>query len=125
MRAIRRRSTRAMLPGAVRVPVDAWDKAAKAADTGFDKTAFWDDALGALGVGPAAIAVTYDSGAHDRRRAGLVRPAVFWHSLRDREWRLARSRVGGRTSARPRNRRRTRSMRLPAPGRSGWSIGRR
>ena len=50
------------VPGAVRVPVDAWDKAAKAADTGFDKTAFWDEALGSLGVDPATTAVTYDSG---------------------------------------------------------------
>jgi thiosulfate/3-mercaptopyruvate sulfurtransferase len=49
-------------PGAVRVPVDEWDKAAKAADIGFGKTAFWDDALGALGVDPSAVAVVYDSG---------------------------------------------------------------
>jgi thiosulfate/3-mercaptopyruvate sulfurtransferase len=27
-------------PGAVRVPLDEWDAAAKAADTGFSKTAF-------------------------------------------------------------------------------------
>jgi thiosulfate/3-mercaptopyruvate sulfurtransferase len=49
-------------PGAVRAPIEAWDAAAKAADTGFEKTAYWDDALGALGVDPAAIAVVYDSG---------------------------------------------------------------
>jgi thiosulfate/3-mercaptopyruvate sulfurtransferase len=49
-------------PGAVRVPVDEWDKAAKAADIGFGKTAFWDNALGALGVDPSAVAVVYDSG---------------------------------------------------------------
>ena len=49
-------------PGAVRAPVDEWDKAAKAADIGFGKTAFWDDALGALGVDPSAVAVVYDSG---------------------------------------------------------------
>jgi thiosulfate/3-mercaptopyruvate sulfurtransferase len=49
-------------PGAVRAPVDAWDKAAKAGDTGFNKTAYWDDALGALGVGPTTLAVVYDSG---------------------------------------------------------------
>src|ERR1700736_4895615 len=49
-------------PGAVRVPVDEWDKAAKAADIGFGKTAYWDEALGALGVGPSAVAVVYDRG---------------------------------------------------------------
>ena len=49
-------------PGAVRVPVDEWDKAAKAADVGFANTAYWDHALGALGVDPSALAVTYDGG---------------------------------------------------------------
>ena len=39
-------------PGAVRVPLDEWDAAAKAADTGFAKTAYWDGALSALGVDP-------------------------------------------------------------------------
>jgi hypothetical protein len=28
-------------PGAVRVPLEEWDAAAKAADTGFAKTAYW------------------------------------------------------------------------------------
>jgi len=50
-------------PGAVRVPLDAWDKAAKAADIGFEKTAFWDQALGELGLDPSGVAVTYDTGA--------------------------------------------------------------
>ncbi len=49
-------------PGAVRVPVEEWDAAAKAADIGFSKTAYWDDALGSLGVGRSAVAVTYDDG---------------------------------------------------------------
>ena len=49
-------------PGAVRVPLEAWDAAAKAADTGFEKTAYWDDALGALGIDPSAVAVAYDGG---------------------------------------------------------------
>jgi thiosulfate/3-mercaptopyruvate sulfurtransferase len=49
-------------PGAVRVPLEEWDAAAKAADVGFSKTAYWDDALGSLGVGPGALAVTYDGG---------------------------------------------------------------
>jgi thiosulfate/3-mercaptopyruvate sulfurtransferase len=50
-------------PGAVRVPLEKWDAAIKSADTGFEKTAFWDDAIGSLGVGPAVTAVAYDSGA--------------------------------------------------------------
>ncbi len=50
-------------PGAVRVPLDAWDAAIKSADTGFEKTAFWNDALGSLGVGPSVTAVAYDGGA--------------------------------------------------------------
>ena len=49
-------------PGAVRVPVDEWDKAAKAADVGFSKTAYWDHALGSLGVDPSVLALTYDGG---------------------------------------------------------------
>ena len=50
-------------PGAVRVPLEAWDKAAKDANIGFNNAAFWDDALGALGIGPSTTAVAYDSGA--------------------------------------------------------------
>ena len=50
-------------PGAVRAPLDAWDKAVKAPDTGFEKTAYWDEALGALAIGPSVTAVAYDSGA--------------------------------------------------------------
>src|SRR5256885_14462824 len=38
------------VPGAVRVPLDEWDAVAKAADTGFVKTAYWDDALSASAV---------------------------------------------------------------------------
>jgi len=49
-------------PGAVRVPVDAWDAAAKTADIGFEGTAYWDDALGSLGVDRSTIAVAYDGG---------------------------------------------------------------
>ena len=49
-------------PGAVHVPVEEWDKAAKAADTGFTKTAYWAAALGSLGVDHSAIAVAYDDG---------------------------------------------------------------
>jgi thiosulfate/3-mercaptopyruvate sulfurtransferase len=60
--------------GAVRVPLDEWDAAAKAADTGFAKTAYWDEALGALGVTPAATAVAYDSG-------GMTNAARVWFIL--------------------------------------------
>ena len=49
-------------PGAVRVPVEEWDKAVKAADTGFVKIAYWDDAFASLGVDNSAIAVAYDDG---------------------------------------------------------------
>jgi thiosulfate/3-mercaptopyruvate sulfurtransferase len=49
-------------PGAMRAPVEEWDAAAKAADTGFNKTSYWDDALGSLRVDRSAIAVTYDDG---------------------------------------------------------------
>src|SRR5436190_20527407 len=50
------------VPGAVRVPLEEWDAAAKAADTGFAKTAYWDKALSALGIDPSVTAVAYDSG---------------------------------------------------------------
>ena len=38
------------VPGALHVPVEEWDKAAKSADIGFGKTGYWDEALGTLGV---------------------------------------------------------------------------
>jgi thiosulfate/3-mercaptopyruvate sulfurtransferase len=50
-------------PGAVRVPVDAWDKTIKAAGTGVGEHGFWSEALSQLGVGPDVTAVTYDTGA--------------------------------------------------------------
>src|SRR5258707_3500913 len=61
-------------PGAVRVPLDEWDAVAKAADTGFAKTAYWDDALSALGVDPTVSAVAYDSG-------GMTNAARVWFIL--------------------------------------------
>jgi thiosulfate/3-mercaptopyruvate sulfurtransferase len=61
-------------PGAVRVPLDEWDAAAKAADTGFAKTAYWDRALNALGADPTLTAVTYDSG-------GMTNAARVWFIL--------------------------------------------
>ena len=50
-------------PNATRAPGDAWDKAAKAAGTGFENAGFWDDALNALAIGPGVTAVAYDTGA--------------------------------------------------------------
>ena len=49
-------------PDAVRVPVDEWDKAVKTVGIGFNNAAYWEQALGSLGVGPAALAVAYDGG---------------------------------------------------------------
>ena len=49
-------------PGAVRAPFEEWDKTAKTADIGFDNTAYWDVALGSLGVDRSVIAVAYDGG---------------------------------------------------------------
>ncbi|HVC56389.1 MAG TPA: rhodanese-like domain-containing protein [Stellaceae bacterium] len=62
------------VPGAMRAPLDEWDKAAKAADTGFGKTAYWDAALGALGIGASATAVAYDGG-------GMTNAARVWFIL--------------------------------------------
>jgi thiosulfate/3-mercaptopyruvate sulfurtransferase len=61
-------------PGAVRVPLEAWDAAVKAADTGFDRSAYWDDALGSLGVDQSATAVAYDAG-------GMTNAARVWFIL--------------------------------------------
>ena len=47
---------------------------AKAADTGFAKAAYWDDALGSLGVGPTVTAVAYDNG-------GMTNAARVWFIL--------------------------------------------
>jgi thiosulfate/3-mercaptopyruvate sulfurtransferase len=56
------------------VPLEEWDAATKAADTGFAKTAYWDDALGTLGLGLTATAVAYDSG-------GMTNAARVWFIL--------------------------------------------
>src|SRR5947208_6028826 len=61
-------------PGAVRVPLDEWDAVAKAADSGFVKTGYWDDALSALGVDLTVTAVAYDSG-------GMTNAARVWFIL--------------------------------------------
>ena len=62
------------VPGAVRVPLEEWDAAAKAAGTGFEKTAYWDGALGSLGVDPSVTAVAYDGG-------GMTNAARVWFIL--------------------------------------------
>ena len=61
-------------PGAVRVPLEDWDAAIKAADTGFAGTAYWDEALGALGLDAAVTAVAYDAG-------GMTNAARVWFIL--------------------------------------------
>jgi hypothetical protein len=86
-------------PGAVRVPRDEWDAAAKAADTGFAKTAYWDSALNALGVDPTLTAVTYDGGGMTNAAAGLVHPSILWSEGGNREWRLAYPCRDDRTAA--------------------------
>jgi len=81
-------------PGAVRVPVEEWDAPAKAADTGFNKTAYCDDALGSLGVDHSSIAVAYDDG----RMTNAARVWFIWHKGRHPEWRLARTFLSDRTA---------------------------
>ena len=58
----------------MRVPLDEWDAATKAADTGFAETAYWDNALGALGLDPSVTAVVYDGG-------GMTNAARVWFIL--------------------------------------------
>jgi thiosulfate/3-mercaptopyruvate sulfurtransferase len=61
-------------PGAVRVPLEDWDKAAKNAAIGFQDTAFWNEALGSLGIGSSTNAVAYDGG-------GMTNAARVWFIL--------------------------------------------
>lgn len=49
-------------PGAVRVPIEAWEAAAKAEGTSLDNVAHWETAIGALGVDNDTLAVVYDDG---------------------------------------------------------------
>ena len=49
-------------PGAVRVPLESWDAAVKAGQTGAENVNFWNDAFRALGLGGTATAVAYDGG---------------------------------------------------------------
>src|SRR5581483_11156111 len=61
-------------PGAVLVPLNEWDAAAKSAETGFATSAYWEQALGALGLDPTITAVVYDAG-------GMTNAARVWFIL--------------------------------------------
>jgi rhodanese-related sulfurtransferase len=49
-------------PSALHVPVEEWDKAAKAPEIGFANSAYWDEVLGSLRVEHSTTAVAYDDG---------------------------------------------------------------
>jgi thiosulfate/3-mercaptopyruvate sulfurtransferase len=49
-------------PGAVYVPVAAWEAAAKQADTGLDNTAHWHGLVGGLGIDGTRPVAVYDDG---------------------------------------------------------------
>lgn len=50
-------------PGAVRVPLETWDATIKRGDHRLEQTAYWDAALGALGLDGSSVAVAYDNGS--------------------------------------------------------------
>ena len=111
-------------PGAVRVPVEKWDKAAKTADIGFTKTAYWDDALRSLGVDNSTVAVAYDDGR-------MTNAARVWFILQyfgakavvlNGGWSVLSS---ARASQQRLSLREAVFGRSPAQGRLAWSIGRR
>lgn len=62
------------VPGAVRVPLEAWDAMIKDADIGFESAPHWNDALQAIGIGHDAVAVAYDAG-------GMTNAARVWFIL--------------------------------------------
>jgi thiosulfate/3-mercaptopyruvate sulfurtransferase len=91
------------VPGALHVPIEEWDKAAKSADIGFDKTAYWDEALGLLGLDRLAIAVAYDDGR-------MTNAARVWFFLQyfgakavvlNGGWPVLSSAIGLPTAAKP------------------------
>jgi thiosulfate/3-mercaptopyruvate sulfurtransferase len=47
---------------AVRVPIEVWESAAKAGETSFTNIAYWERAIGELGVDSDVPAVVYDDG---------------------------------------------------------------
>ncbi|MEH2470987.1 thiosulfate/3-mercaptopyruvate sulfurtransferase [Nitrobacteraceae bacterium AZCC 2161] len=49
-------------PTAVRVPIEQWEAAAKADATSLDNATYWQDAIGALGVGNDDLSIIYDDG---------------------------------------------------------------
>ena len=49
-------------PGAARVPIEDWIAVARTAEGDFANTAFWADAIAALGIGPGSIAGILDDG---------------------------------------------------------------
>jgi thiosulfate/3-mercaptopyruvate sulfurtransferase len=50
-------------PGAVRVPLDAWDATIKRGDHRLEQTAYWDEAIRSLGLDGSITAVAYDNGS--------------------------------------------------------------
>lgn len=48
--------------GAVRLPIDVWERAAKSDATGFANTAFWAERIGELGIDGSRPAVVLDDG---------------------------------------------------------------
>src|SRR5205814_3111213 len=62
-------------PGAVRVPLDEWDAAAKAANTGFAKTIYGGQRAERARARPRVDRRYLRQRWHDQRRAGLVHPA--------------------------------------------------
>jgi thiosulfate/3-mercaptopyruvate sulfurtransferase len=48
--------------GAVRVPIETWEAAARTRETSFDHVAYWERAIGDLGVDGTVPAVLYDDG---------------------------------------------------------------
>lgn len=60
--------------GAVRVPIEQWEAAAKASETSLDNVAFWQSAIAALGITNEAMAAVYDDG-------GMTEAARVWFIL--------------------------------------------
>lgn len=52
----------ARLQGAVRVPIEAWEAAARTSETGLHNAAYWLDQIGALGVNGHKPVFVYDDG---------------------------------------------------------------
>jgi thiosulfate/3-mercaptopyruvate sulfurtransferase len=48
--------------GAVRVPIEEWEAAAKAVGTSMDNTAYWEETINKLGMDDTVLAVVYDDG---------------------------------------------------------------